>query len=164
MAGKVSLAWNGILVLVLLISIIVLSVILNYLYVQQESNSSESDQNAINQFLALGIIEKLPNCSQPTLVGNGVCNSELDIPECDFDGNDCATTTTSTSTSTITTCPDWSKVSINSNPSGLHSSEIRGLRSMKCPSETLQNLLYFMYKKTYVVFFVFHFVLLYIFA
>ena len=80
---------------------------------QQELNSSASDQNAINQFLALGIIEKLPNCSQPTLVGNGVCNLELDIPECDFDGNDCATTTTSTSTSTITTCPDWSKVSIH---------------------------------------------------
>ena len=38
-----------------------------------------------------------------------------------------------------------------------HSSEIRGLRSTKCSSETLQNLLYFMYKKTHVVFFVFHF-------
>ena len=111
MAGKVSLTWNGILVLVLLISIIVLATILNYLYVQQDSNSSASNQNAINQFLALGLIEKLPNCSQPTLVGNGVCNLELDIPECDFDGNDCATTTSSTSTSTITTCPDWSKVS-----------------------------------------------------
>ena len=111
MAGKVSLTWNGILVLVLLISIIVLATILNYLYVQEDSNSSVSNQNAINQFLALGLIEKLPNCSQPTLVGNGVCNLELDIPECDFDGNDCATTITSTSTSTITTCPDWSKVS-----------------------------------------------------
>ena len=32
-----------------------------------------------------------------------------------------------------------------------HSSEIRGLRSMKCSSETLQNLPYFMYKKTRVV-------------
>ena len=111
MAGKVSLTWNGILVLVLLISIIVLATILNYLYVQEDSNSSVSNQNAINQFLALGLIEKLPNCSQPTLVGNGVCNLELDIPECDFDGNDCATTISSTSTSTITTCPDWSKVS-----------------------------------------------------
>ena len=39
-----------------------------------------------------------------------------------------------------------------------HSSEIRGLRSTKCSSETLQNLLYFIYKKTHVVFFVFHFV------
>ena len=29
---------------------------------------------------------------------------------------------------------------------------------MKCSSETLQILLYFMYKKTHVVFFVFHFV------
>ena len=27
----------------------------------------------------------------------------------------------------------------------MHSSEIRGLRSTKCSSETLQNLLYFMY-------------------
>ena len=45
-----------------------------------------------------------------------------------------------------------------------HSSEIRGLRSTKCSSETLQNLLYFMYKKTHVVFFVFHFVQLYIFT
>ena len=45
-----------------------------------------------------------------------------------------------------------------------HSSEIRGLRSTKCFSETLQNLLYFMYyKKTHVVFFVFHFVQLYFF-
>ena len=46
----------------------------------------------------------------------------------------------------------------------IHSSEIRGLRSTKCSSETLQNLLYFMYKKTHVVFFVFHFVQLYIFT
>ena len=45
-----------------------------------------------------------------------------------------------------------------------HSSEIRGLYSTKCSSETLQNLLYFMYKKTHVVFFVFHFVQLYIFT
>ena len=45
-----------------------------------------------------------------------------------------------------------------------HSSEIRGLRSTKCSSETVQNLLYFMYKKTYVVFFVFHFVQLFIFT
>ena len=45
-------------------------------------------------------------------------------------------------------------------------SEIRGLCSTKCSSETLQNLLYFMYKKrkTHVVFFVFHFVQLYIFT
>ena len=45
-----------------------------------------------------------------------------------------------------------------------HSSEIRGLCLTKCSSETLQNLLYFMYKKTHVVFFVFHFVRLYIFT
>ena len=45
-----------------------------------------------------------------------------------------------------------------------HSSEIRGLRLTKSSSETLQNLLYFMYKKTHVVFFVFHFVQLYIFT
>ena len=45
-----------------------------------------------------------------------------------------------------------------------HSLEITGLRSMKCSSETLQNLLYFMYKKTHVVFFVFHFVQLYMFT
>ena len=45
-----------------------------------------------------------------------------------------------------------------------HSSEKRGLRSMKCSSETLQNLLYFMYKKTRVVFFAFHSVQLYIFT
>ena len=45
-----------------------------------------------------------------------------------------------------------------------HSSEIRGLRSTKCSSETLQNLLYFMYKKTHVVLFVFRFVQLYIFT
>ena len=46
----------------------------------------------------------------------------------------------------------------------VHSSEIRGLRSTKCSSEMHQNLLYFMYKKTHVVFFVFHFVQLYIFT
>ena len=39
----------------------------------------------------------------------------------------------------------------------VHSSEMRGLRSTKCSSETLQNLLYFMYKKTHVVFFRFSF-------
>ena len=44
-----------------------------------------------------------------------------------------------------------------------HSSEIRGLCSMNCSSETLQNLLYFMYKKTHVVFFVVHFRQLYFF-
>ena len=41
--------------------------------------------------------------------------------------------------------------------SSAHSSEIRGLRSKKCSSETLQNLPYFMYKKTHVVFFHFSF-------
>ena len=46
-------------------------------------------------------------------------------------------------------------------PPVLHSLEIRGLRSTKCSSETLQNLLYFMYKKIHVVIFVFHFVQLY---
>ena len=45
-----------------------------------------------------------------------------------------------------------------------HSSEIRGLCLMKCPSEMRQNLLYFMYKKTHVIFFVFHFVQLHIFT
>ena len=36
-----------------------------------------------------------------------------------------------------------------------HFSEIRGLCSTKCSSETLQNLLYLMYKKTHAVFFSF---------
>ena len=45
-----------------------------------------------------------------------------------------------------------------------HSSEIKGLRSTKSSSERLQNLLYLMYKKTHVVFFVFHFVQLFIFT
>ena len=45
-----------------------------------------------------------------------------------------------------------------------HSSEIRCLRSTKCSSKTPQNLLYFMYRKTHVVFFVFHFKQLYIFT
>ena len=39
----------------------------------------------------------------------------------------------------------------------VHSSEIRGLRSTKCSSETLQSLLYFMSKKTHVVLFRFSF-------
>ena len=42
-------------------------------------------------------------------------------------------------------------------PIPMHSSEINGLRSTKCSSETLQNLLYFMYKKTHVVLFRFSF-------
>ena len=36
-----------------------------------------------------------------------------------------------------------------------HSSIIRGFRSMKCSSKTLQNLLHFMHNKTHVVFFSF---------
>ena len=45
---------------------------------------------------------------------------------------------------------------IHQNGIGLsyHSLEIRGLRSTKCSSETLQNLLYFMYKNTHVIQFV----------
>ena len=38
-----------------------------------------------------------------------------------------------------------------------HSSEVRGLCSTKCSSEMLQNLLYFMYKKTHVFFVCFSF-------
>ena len=45
-----------------------------------------------------------------------------------------------------------------------HSSEIGGLRSTKCSSETIQNLLYFMYKKIHVLVFVFHFMQLYVFT
>lgn len=45
--------------------------------------------------------QKIPDCPSPFLVGNGECNQELNIPECNFDGNDCPTTvTTTTSTST----------------------------------------------------------------
>ena len=44
----------------------------------------------------------------------------------------------------------------------IHSSEIRGWCLMKWPSKTLQNLPYFMYKKIHVVFFVFHFVQLWV--
>ena len=45
-----------------------------------------------------------------------------------------------------------------------HSSEIRGLQSAKSSGETLQNLPYFIYKETQVIFFLFlHFVELYIF-
>ena len=47
---------------------------------------------------------------------------------------------------------------------GVHSSEIGGLCLMKWPSEILQNLPYFMYKNTHVVFFVFQFVQLYTFT
>ena len=45
----------------------------------------------------------------------------------------------------------------------VHSSKIRGLCLMKCSSEMLQNLPYFWNTKTHVVFFIFHFVLLYFF-
>ena len=44
-----------------------------------------------------------------------------------------------------------------------HSSQFEGLCSMKMYSKTLQNLPYFWNTKTHVVFFVFHFVLLYFF-
>ena len=43
-----------------------------------------------------------------------------------------------------------------------HSSEIRGLCLMKWPSEMLQNLPYFWNTKSHIVFFVFHFELLWI--
>ena len=49
--------------------------------------------------------------------------------------------------------------SFNNNGLYPHSSEIRGLCLMKCPSETLQNLPYFIYTKTKNC--IFHFVLLY---
>ena len=56
----------------------------------------------------------------------------------------------------------WRK---NEDKLSKHSSEIRGLCSTKCSSEMLQNLLYFMHKKTHeVFFFAFHFVQLYIFT
>ena len=42
-----------------------------------------------------------------------------------------------------------------------HSSEIEGLCLMKCSRETLQNLTYFWNTKTHIVYFVFHFTLLY---
>ena len=74
---------------------------------------SQATETRINEFLESGINEKLPNCTKPNLVGNGICDPDLNIIECDFDGNDCAMTTTSTSTSTITTCPDWSKANFN---------------------------------------------------
>ena len=49
-----------------------------------------------------------PDLSQ---VGNGVCNPDLDILECNYDGMDCPTTSTSTTTTTTrTSCPDWTKV------------------------------------------------------
>ena len=37
----------------------------------------------------------------------------------------------------------------------IYSSEIRDLSSTKCSSKTLQNLLYFLYKKTHIIFFIF---------
>ena len=58
----------------------------------------------------------------------------------------------------------YSPLSLRDSKQAIHSSEIRGLCSTKCSSKTLQNLLYFMYKKTHVVFFVVHFVQLYIFT
>ena len=94
----------------LLICFPLLAVIFVYLSNREENSSTVTEKNTINEFVESGINEKLPNCTQPNLVGNGVCNIELNIVECDFDGNDCATATSSTSTSTITTCPDWSKV------------------------------------------------------
>ena len=45
-----------------------------------------------------------------------------------------------------------------------HSSEIRGLFLMKCPSEMLQNLSYFWNMKTQIIFFIFHFILYFIFS
>ena len=42
----------------------------------------------------------------------------------------------------------------------MHSSEIRGLCLMKCPSETLQNYILYI-RKSKVAFSIFHFVVLY---
>ena len=57
----------------------------------------------------------------------------------------------------------WSEKKNTLCDSVCHSSEIRSLCLIKCSSKTLQNLLYFWNMKTHVVFFVFHFVLLYFF-
>ena len=65
-------------------------------------------------------------------------------------------------TNTSLNCSIFEFLLDHMNP--LHTSEIKGLRSTKCSTETLQNLLYFMYKKTHVVFFIFHLVQFYFFS
>ena len=59
----------------------------------------------------------------------------------------------------VHTCPECSRLCQN-----CHTSKINGLCSIINSKKTLQTLLYFMYKKTHVVFFVFHIVQLYIFT
>ena len=54
----------------------------------------------------------------------------------------------------------WKKFMTTNKNFNIHSSKIRGLSSMKCSSKMLWNLSYSMYKKTHIVFVVFHFILM----
>ena len=76
----------------------------------EEIDRENSKRDYVNGLL-LGLRDMMPNCPDPILVGNGVCNEVTNIKECDFDGMDCPTTTTTTTTTTTrTTCHDWTKV------------------------------------------------------
>ena len=75
-----------------------------------QANNQNSKQAYIASLVASGG-EEFQACPNPNLIGNGECNPELDIEECEYDGQDCVTTTTSTTIVTQgTPCPDWSLV------------------------------------------------------
>ena len=75
-----------------------------------QANNQNSKQAYIASLVASGDNE-FQQCPNPNLIGNGECNPELDIAECQFDGEDCVTTTSTTTQSTQSTpCPDWSLV------------------------------------------------------
>ena len=75
-----------------------------------QANNQNSKQAYIASLVASGG-EEFQACPNPNLIGNGECNPELDIEECEYDGEDCVTTTTSTTIVTQgTPCPDWTLV------------------------------------------------------
>ena len=42
-----------------------------------------------HQFLPIFSIAFVLDCNQPSLIGDGYCNDEVNILDCDYDGGDC---------------------------------------------------------------------------
>ena len=57
----------------------------------------------------------MPSCHNVALVGNGFCNDETNIPDCNFDGGDCCAMNANTST-----CADCACLLIETCASGYH--------------------------------------------
>ena len=100
----------GVVLLILFLAAIPIVLYISNLEEIEEIDNENNKKEYISSLL-VAIKEYLPDCSDSSLVGNGECNENLNILQCDYDGGDCPTTSTSTtSTTTRTTCPDWTKV------------------------------------------------------